>query len=84
MGLANRKSVSSASKKKVSKKIASKKKASSKKIKKLSRKGIDSLIVEHRDHGRRLAWSFLSGWRGDFAIERKFGHADLPSASLVT
>ena len=53
MGLAKRKS--EASKKK--------KKSSSKKIKKLSRKGIDSLIIEHRDHGRRLAWSFLSGWR---------------------
>ena len=58
MGLAKKKAVSSAAKKKVSKK-----KSSSKKIKKLSRKGIDSLIVEHRDHGRRLAWSFLSGWR---------------------
>lgn len=30
---------------------------------KLSRKKIDQLILEHREHGKRLAWSFLSSWR---------------------
>lgn len=31
--------------------------------KKLSLKKINDLVIEHRDHGRRLAWSFLSSWR---------------------
>ncbi len=57
MGLAKKESKSS------KKKVSLEKKVSSSKKKKLTRKGIDSLIVEHRDHGRRLAWSFLSGWR---------------------
>ena len=56
MGLAKKRSASTSCSRKDSS-------LSSKKIKKLTRKGIDSLIVEHRDHGRRLAWSFLSGWR---------------------
>ena len=33
------------------------------KSKKLSLKKINDLVVDHRDHGRRLAWSFLSSWR---------------------
>ena len=32
-------------------------------ISKLSRPNIDKLIIEHREHGRRLAWSFLTTWR---------------------
>ncbi|MCB0324353.1 MAG: sigma-70 family RNA polymerase sigma factor [Bdellovibrionales bacterium] len=35
----------------------------SKRPKKLSRKKINQLIIDHREHGKRLAWSFLSSWR---------------------
>lgn len=31
--------------------------------KKLSAKKIEQLVLDHRDHGKRLAWSFLSSWR---------------------
>jgi RNA polymerase sigma factor (sigma-70 family) len=34
-----------------------------KQLSKLPRHKIDELIVEHREHGKRLAWSFLTGWR---------------------
>lgn len=37
--------------------------AAKRKPKKLSRKNIDKLILDHREHGKRLAWSFLSSWR---------------------
>ena len=30
---------------------------------KLSREKLDELIVSHREHGKRLAWSFLNAWR---------------------
>ena len=30
---------------------------------KMSRKEIDALIINHQEHGKRLAWSFLSSWR---------------------
>ena len=33
------------------------------KAKKLSKKKRNQIIVDHRDHGKRLAWSFLSSWR---------------------
>lgn len=32
-------------------------------FKKLSREKMEALILDHRDHGRRLAWSFLTTWR---------------------
>ena len=57
MGLAQLKYSESNSKKALSKK----KKAPI--PKKLSLKKINDLVIEHRDHGRRLAWSFLSSWR---------------------
>lgn len=34
-----------------------------KQLSKLPRQKIDELIIEHREHGKRLAWSFLTGWR---------------------
>lgn len=34
-----------------------------KKGKRLNKKQQEAIIIEHRDHGRRLAWSFLSSWR---------------------
>lgn len=54
--------------KKVSKKSATKKDAdksakTSTKAKKLSSKKRDQIIVEHQEHGKRLAWSFLKSWR---------------------
>lgn len=30
---------------------------------KLSPEKIQKIIIEHRDHGKRLAWSFLTSWR---------------------
>ncbi len=32
-------------------------------FKKLSPEKMEAIILEHRDHGRRLAWSFLTTWR---------------------
>ena len=32
-------------------------------IRKLPRHKIDELVLDHREHGKRLAWSFLSSWR---------------------
>ncbi len=32
-------------------------------FKKLSPEKMEALILDHRDHGRRLAWSFLTTWR---------------------
>ena len=42
---------------------AGKKKAKKKIPSKLSRKQIDKLIIDHQEHGKRLAWSFLTSWR---------------------
>ena len=41
----------------------SNKKKTSELISKLTRAEIDELIVSNRDHGKRLAWSFLTSWR---------------------
>lgn len=32
-------------------------------VQKLSKERFEEIILEHREHGRRLAWSFLSSWR---------------------
>ena len=32
-------------------------------VRKLSAERFEEIILEHREHGRRLAWSFLSSWR---------------------
>jgi len=32
-------------------------------FKKLSPEKMEAIVLEHRDHGRRLAWSFLTTWR---------------------
>ncbi|HQH26008.1 MAG TPA: sigma-70 family RNA polymerase sigma factor [Oligoflexia bacterium] len=32
-------------------------------LSKLPREKINELIIEHREHGKRLAWSFLTSWR---------------------
>ena len=32
-------------------------------FKKLSPEKIEAIVLDHRDHGRRLAWSFLTTWR---------------------
>ena len=55
-------------KKKITKQSAKTKKATgSKKVKKkrtkLTKKQKHDIIVEHQEHGKRLAWSFLSSWR---------------------
>ncbi len=30
---------------------------------KMTRKQIDKLVIDHQEHGKRLAWSFLTSWR---------------------
>lgn len=32
-------------------------------FKKLSPEKLEAIVLEHRDHGKRLAWSFLNHWR---------------------
>ena len=32
-------------------------------VRKLSAERFEQIVLEHREHGRRLAWSFLSSWR---------------------
>ena len=32
-------------------------------VRKLSNERFEEIVLEHREHGRRLAWSFLSSWR---------------------
>lgn len=38
-------------------------KVQKKKVKKISPERMEQLILEHREHGKRLAWSFLTTWR---------------------
>lgn len=44
-------------------KVEEKKETEEPVVRKLSPERFEQIVLEHREHGRRLAWSFLSSWR---------------------